>query len=77
MARIADLHDELLGGDTGTAINGAGAVLLTLMCVTGAVIWWPGQARWRRSLSVHRGVGWRRFTWDLHGMLGFGCSRCC
>jgi uncharacterized iron-regulated membrane protein len=41
------------------------------MCLSGAVLWWPGRARWRRSLTVHRGVGWRRFTWDLHSMLGF------
>lgn len=71
IGRIAGMHDELLGGQTGTAINGVGAVLLTLMCLTGAVIWWPGRSRWRRSLSVHRHVGWRRFTWDLHSMLGF------
>jgi uncharacterized iron-regulated membrane protein len=68
---IADLHDELLGGELGTAINGAGAVALTLMCLTGITLWWPGQSRWRRSLHVHRDVGWRRFTWELHSMVGF------
>jgi len=68
---IADLHDELSSEDFGTTINGAGAVLLTLMCLTGIVLWWPGRARWRRSLHVHRHVGWRRFTWDLHSMVGF------
>lgn len=71
VAVIADLHDELLGGESGTAINGAGAVALTLMCLTGIVLWWPGQSRWRRSLHVRRGVGWRRFIWDLHSMVGF------
>jgi uncharacterized iron-regulated membrane protein len=39
--------------------------------VTGAVIWWPGSARWRRSLALRRNVGWRRLTWDLHSVLGF------
>jgi uncharacterized iron-regulated membrane protein len=68
---IADLHDELLAGEFGTAINGGGAVALTLMCLTGMILWWPGQSRWRRSLRVHRHVGWRRFTWDLHSMVGF------
>ena len=71
ISRLADLHDNLLGGDEGLAVNGAGAVLLTLMCLTGAVIWWPGVGRWRRSLSLRRHVGWRRFTWDLHSVLGF------
>ncbi|HEX4050535.1 MAG TPA: PepSY-associated TM helix domain-containing protein [Steroidobacteraceae bacterium] len=71
VSRLADLHDNLLAGDTGLAINGTGAVLLVLMCLSGAVIWWPGTARWRRSLTVHRHVGWRRFVWDLHSMIGF------
>jgi len=39
--------------------------------VTGIVIWWPGVRTWRRSLSVRRGVGWKRFTWDLHSAIGF------
>jgi len=68
---IGRLHENQLAGSTGRALNGAGAVLLTLMCVTGAVLWWPGRSRWRRSLSLRRGVGWRRFTRDLHSVLGF------
>jgi uncharacterized iron-regulated membrane protein len=67
----ANLHDDLLGGDTGQLVNGAGALLLTLMCLTGAVIWWPGMSRWRRSLTLHRNAGWRRFIWDLHSVFGF------
>ncbi len=45
------------------------AVLLTT--TTGLVIWWPGIEHWRRSLTLHRGVGWKRVTWDLHSMVGF------
>jgi uncharacterized iron-regulated membrane protein len=68
---IADLHDNLLGGDTGQLVNGAGALLLTLMCLTGAVIWWPGVGRWRRSMTLRWNTNWRRFTWDLHSVFGF------
>ncbi|HEX4025028.1 MAG TPA: PepSY-associated TM helix domain-containing protein [Steroidobacteraceae bacterium] len=68
---IADLHDDLLGGDTGQLVNGAGAVLLTLMCATGAILWWPGVGRWRRSMTLRRNTNWRRFNWDLHSVLGF------
>lgn len=71
---VADLHDELLGGEVGTAINGGGAIALTVMSLTGLLLWWPGQSRWRRSLYLHRNVGWRRFTWDLHSMVGFWLS---
>jgi len=44
---LADLHDNLLYRETGRFINGFGAVFLTLLCLTGAVIWWPGIASWR------------------------------
>ncbi len=68
---LIDLHDNLLSGSTGRMVNGAGAIAVFLMCLTGAVIWWPGSARWRENLTLHRGVGWRRFTWQLHGVFGF------
>jgi hypothetical protein len=35
------------------------------------VIWWPGVKRWRRSLTLRRGVGWKRLNWDLHSAMGF------
>jgi uncharacterized iron-regulated membrane protein len=69
--RLVALHADLLGGDTGRAINGVGGVLLVVMCATGAIIWWPGAKRWRRSLTLRWNVGGRRFTRDLHGVSGF------
>jgi uncharacterized iron-regulated membrane protein len=68
---LVDLHDNLLMGSTGRALNGAGALLLTLLTMTGLVIWWPGIAAWRRSLLLRRNVGWKRVTWDLHSAVGF------
>ena len=68
---LAEFHDRLLGGRTGLLVNGLGASVVTLMCITGAVIWWPGRGHWWRKMSLRRGVGWRRFIWDLHNMLGF------
>lgn len=68
---LAALHAELLGGETGVMINGIGAACLLLLCVTGAVVWWPGRLRWRRSLALTAGVGWKRLNWDLHSVVGF------
>lgn len=68
---LVSLHDDLLADRTGRAFNGIGAMLLTALCVTGAVIWWPGTGRWRRSLIVKWCVGWPRFNWDLHSAFGF------
>jgi uncharacterized iron-regulated membrane protein len=66
-----DLHENLLTGSTGHMINGLGAICLTLLCLTGAVIWWPGVAHWRRSLTVDRRARFPRINWDLHSALGF------
>ena len=44
---IVKLHENLLFGETGRLINGIGAFFLTLVCSTGAVIWWPGTKNWR------------------------------
>ena len=68
---LLDLHDNLLSGDTGRSINGIGAVLLTLLTLTGACIWWPGIQSWRRSLTIDRQANWRRFNWTLHSAFGF------
>ena len=68
---LIDLHDNLLGGETGRKVNGAGALLLVVMCLTGIVIWWPGSGSWRRGLMVKRGTSWKRFNFDLHSMVGF------
>jgi uncharacterized iron-regulated membrane protein len=71
VSKLMDLHDNLLAGPTGRQVNGGGAVALLVVAATGFVIWWPGIKTWRRSLTLHRGLGWKRFTWHLHSMAGF------
>jgi len=68
---LIDLHDNLLGGRSGRVVNGIGGLLLMLLCVTGAIIWWPGVKAWRRSLLLQRNVSWKRFNWNLHSVMGF------
>lgn len=68
---LVDLHDNLLAGSTGRTINGWGGVATMVLLGTGAVIWWPGRARWRQSLSLRRPVRSRRFVWQLHSFIGF------
>ena len=70
---LADLHDNLLSGVTGRALNGIGALLVTIMACTGAVLWWPGAKNWRRSITIHRTARFARFNWDLHSAAGFWC----
>ena len=68
---LLSLHDDLFAGSTGRSVNGVGAVLVIVIALTGIIVWWPGIKSWRRSLTVRRNVGWRRFVWDLHSMVGF------
>ena len=70
---IVNLHANLMAGSTGRLVNGFGGISLTLLCLTGAVIWWPGIKNWRRSLTVSRKAHIARLNWDLHSALGFWC----
>jgi uncharacterized iron-regulated membrane protein len=71
---LADLHDNLLAGQTGRLVNGIGACLVTLLALTGVTIWWPGIKNWRRSTTVNWKANFSRFNWDLHSAVGFWCS---
>ena len=71
VSKLLDLHDNLFAGEGGRRVNGAGAIAVIVLATTGLVVWWPGITSWRRSLWLHRGVGWKRLTWDLHSTIGF------
>jgi uncharacterized iron-regulated membrane protein len=68
---LVDFHTNLSTGSTGRLVNGVGAVLLLVLCLSGAVIWWPGIRHWRRALTVTWTARFPRLTWDLHSALGF------
>lgn len=70
MEWLVDLHDNLLAGALGRDINGVFALLITVLILTGAVIWWPGRRRWRRSVLPLPPSGTKRFSWHLHSALG-------
>jgi uncharacterized iron-regulated membrane protein len=70
---LVSLHDDLLlpENQRGRWWNGVGSVLATLLCVTGAIVWWPGIKSWRRAVSIKRKASWKRFNFDAHSALGF------
>jgi len=70
MEWLVDLHDNLLAGSLGRDINGVFAILISVLILTGAVIWWPGRKRWRRSVVPARPGNTARFSWHLHSALG-------
>ncbi|HEY6341791.1 MAG TPA: PepSY-associated TM helix domain-containing protein [Bryobacteraceae bacterium] len=71
MAWLVKFHTNLHAGPIGRIVNGIGGTGLTLLCLTGAIIWWPGVKYWRRSLQVDWRAHFPRFNWDLHSALGF------
>jgi len=70
---LVNLHENLLSGTTGRFVNGIGAICVTSLCLTGAIIWWPGIKHWRRTLTVSWTAPFARVNWDLHSALGFWC----
>src|ERR1700722_4574357 len=39
-----ELHGNLLVGPAGLTANGVGGFLISMMCLTGMIVWWPGIA---------------------------------
>jgi uncharacterized iron-regulated membrane protein len=70
---VVMLHDDLLltADQRGRFWNGIGSVLVTVLCITGAIVWWPGIVTWRLAIAIKRKSSWKRFNFDLHSALGF------
>lgn len=64
---LQELHFNLLGGSAGLRVNGVGAALLLVMCVTGLVIAWPWIRHWTFAGARRRRAP---TAWDLHGAVG-------
>jgi uncharacterized iron-regulated membrane protein len=62
---LQELHFNLLVGRRGRFVNGLGACLLLVMCVTGLVIWWPG------IFKPNFRTNWKRLNWEIHNVVGF------
>ncbi len=66
-----DLHVYLLlGSGHGKQVNGVGAAILLLLCVTGPLLWWPGFRNWSRGFRISLRSHWRRINFDAHLAIG-------
>jgi len=68
---LVELHDNLLFGQNGRLANAVGGMLVSLLCLSGIVIWWPGIDRWWRSLIVDWRAKPKGLNWALHSAFGF------
>jgi uncharacterized iron-regulated membrane protein len=55
----------------GIALVGWIAVAMTFMGLSGLLLWWPRQGRWRNAFWIAKGAEGLRFNLDLHQTLGF------
>jgi uncharacterized iron-regulated membrane protein len=68
---LAAFHDHLGVGQTGLLVNGLGALAVTLLAVSGALVWWPGKRHLWRAMTVRTHLPAHRLMRELHSALGF------
>lgn len=73
LLKLVDLHDDLLMLEDrrGRWWNGVGSILVLVVCITGAVLWWRGLKVWRKGFAFSWRSPWPRLNFDLHSALGF------
>lgn len=70
MGLMWHLHINLLLGEIGGIIVGFSAIILTIACITGLVLWWPRRGKVRQGFTIKRNASSHRFNIDLHRVTG-------
>jgi uncharacterized iron-regulated membrane protein len=65
------LHYALFLGKTGVTLVGLIAMLLIVSVLSGLILWWPLDGKWKRVLTIKPRAGKVRFNHDLHQTAGF------
>lgn len=67
------LHQNLLlRHDIGHYIVGFAALFVTVLSITGVVLWWPkNRAALKQRFSIKWNARWRRVNYDVHNVGGF------
>ncbi|HEY4354344.1 MAG TPA: PepSY-associated TM helix domain-containing protein [Acidobacteriaceae bacterium] len=75
MGVIAQLHYNLLSGETGLMCNAFAGGLAIFFAVTGLTLWWRGRAKWKNGLKIKwKGATTRTRNYSIHSALGFYAS---
>ena len=75
MGFIAQLHYNLLSGDTGLALNAFAGGLAIFFATTGLILWWRGRAKWKNGLRIKiKGASARVRNYSIHSAIGFYSS---
>ncbi len=70
---ILKIHTELYLGEVGAEIIKWNVLIFFIMCLSGLFLWFPKKAKYlKQALKINfRTKNWKRFTWELHNVLGF------
>ncbi|MFZ2523699.1 MAG: PepSY-associated TM helix domain-containing protein [Candidatus Ferrigenium altingense] len=68
---VFTLHYALLLPDIGGTVVGICAIFLCFSLLTGLILWWPLDRKWKRVLTIKRGASLVRFNHDLHQSIAF------
>jgi len=75
MGVVAQLHYNLLSGETGLALNAFAGGLAVFFAITGLILWWRGKAKWKNGLRIKiRGASTRVRHYSIHSAVGFYSS---
>ncbi len=69
-----EFHINLLLHEQGRISQFAGGFAMTVMALSGIVLWWPRSAKWIRHLGVRRAARGTRLVWESHRAVGFWSS---
>lgn len=70
---LQDFHYALFAGETGLKINGVAAIALSVLALSGPVLWWPGWRRLGSGLRVRAQPPRARWR-DWHAVSGIVCA---
>lgn len=75
MGVLAQLHYNLVSGETGLTINAFAGGLAIFFAISGLILWWRGRKKWKNGLRIKlKGVSSRVRNYSIHSATGFYAS---
>ncbi|MDO4224335.1 MAG: PepSY-associated TM helix domain-containing protein [Bergeyella zoohelcum] len=69
---VLSIHRNLLMGDVGRQIVGAGVLIFVFLLVSGFVLWLPKKWKYlKQNLTIKLGSKFQRLNYDFHNVAGF------